>query len=416
MAIIKPFRALRPTVEVAPKVAAFPYDVMNTAEAREMAKGNPYSFLHVSRPEIDLPADIDPYSEQVYLRGREKLEEFRRNGVLLQDENECYYVYRQRMGTIIQTGLVVCASVDDYQCGVIKKHELTRADKEEDRVKHIDYLDANDEPVFYTYRSDSSNESISERIGKIVAREPVYDFNTDDGLAHTLWVIDDSEEIASFTAYFAAIPNLYVADGHHRSAAASRVRDLRRNRNPGHSGKEEYNFFLTVIFPDKEMNVMPYNRVVKDLNGHNIAEFMVAIARKFEITPVKEPLNPVQRHQFGMYLAGKWYELVPREGSFDETDAVARLDVSILQDNLLNPVLGVRNPRNDQRIHFVGGIRGLEELERLVESGEYQVAFALYPTSIGELIKLADAGKIMPPKSTWFEPKLRSGLFVHPLR
>ena len=416
MAIIKPFRALRPPVEVAPQVAAFPYDVMNTAEAREMAKGNPYSFLHISRPEIDLPSDVDPYSEQVYLKGRDKLEEFRRNGVLLQDETECYYVYRQCMGTIIQTGLVACAGVDDYQCGVIKKHELTRADKEEDRVKHIDYLDANDEPVFYTYRSDSNNKSISDRIEKIVAREPVYDFATDDGLTHTLWVIEDREEIARFTDYFAAIPNLYVADGHHRSAAASRVREIRRDSNPGHSGNEEYNFFLTVIFPDKEMNVMPYNRVVKDLNGHDIAEFMVAMARKFEITPVKEPLNPVQRHQFGMYLAGKWYELMPRDGSFDETDAVARLDVSILQDNLLNPVLGVRNPRNDQRIHFVGGIRGLEELERLVASGEYQVAFALYPTSIEELIKLADAGKIMPPKSTWFEPKLRSGLFVHPLR
>ena len=416
MAIIKPFRALRPPREVAHLVAAFPYDVMNTAEAREMAEGNPYSFLHISRPEIDLPPHIDPYSEQVYLKGKEKLEEFKRNGILVQDETECFYVYRQRMGTITQTGLVVCAGVDDYQCGVIKKHELTRADKEEDRVKHIDYLDANDEPVFYTYCSDSSNNSIAAQLEDIVARESVYDFTTGDGLVHTLWVVDDRVEIARLTDYFAAIPNLYVADGHHRSAAASRVREIRRSSNAGHNGNEEYNFFLTVIFPDKEMNVMPYNRVVKDLNGHNIAEFMVATARKFEITPVRQPLNPDQRHQFGMYLAGKWYELMPREGSFDENDAVARLDVSILQDNLLNPVLGVRNPRNDQRIHFVGGIRGLGELERLVDSGECQVAFSLFPTSIGELINLADAGKIMPPKSTWFEPKLRSGLFVHPLR
>jgi len=359
---------------------------------------------------------MDPYSEQVYLKGQAKLEEFKRNGILVPEETECFYVYRQRMGTVIQTGLVVCAGVDDYQHGVIKKHELTRADKEEDRVKHIDYLDANDEPVFYTYCSDSSNKAIAAQIEEIAGREPVYDFTTDDGLAHTLWVVDDRVEIACLTDYFAAIPNLYVADGHHRSAAASRVREIRRNGNAGHNGNEEYNFFLTVIFPDKEMNVMPYNRVVKDLNGHNIAEFMVAMARKFEITPVRQPLNPVQRHQFGMFLAGKWYELLPREGSFDENDAVARLDVSILQDNLLNPVLGVRNPRNDQRIHFVGGIRGLEELERLVDNGEYQVAFSLFPTSIGELIKLADAGKIMPPKSTWFEPKLRSGLFLHPLK
>jgi uncharacterized protein (DUF1015 family) len=416
MAIIKPFLAFRPQREKAAMVAAFPYDVMNTAEARDMAEGNPYSFLHISRPEIDLPADADPYSEQVYLKGRENLQQFIRNGVLAQDESECYYVYRQRMGDITQTGLVVCAGVDDYQSGVIKKHELTRADKEEDRVKHIDYLDANDEPVFYIYCSNSSNTAIAALIDGIVAREAEYDFTTDDGLAHTLWVIDDHEEIDLLTAHFAAIPTLYVADGHHRSAAASRVRDLRKNRNPAHDGSEEYNFFLSVIFPDTEMNVMPYNRVVKDLNGHNVAEFMMAITRKFEITPVKRPLNPDRRHQFGMFLAGKWYELLPKEGLVDENDAVTRLDVSILQDYLLNPVLGVRNPRNDQRIQFVGGIRGLEELERLVNSGECQVAFSLYPTSIGELMKLADAGKIMPPKSTWFEPKLRSGLFVHLLR
>jgi uncharacterized protein (DUF1015 family) len=415
MAIIKPFRAYRPPREVAPMVAAFPYDVMNTAEARDMAKGNEYSFLHISRPEIDLPLNTDPYSMGVYLKGRENLQKFIYNRTLVQEEIPCYYVYRQRMGSITQTGLVVCAGVDDYQSGVIKKHELTRADKEEDRVRHIDYLDANDEPVFYTYRSASGNRAIADQIEKIVAREAIYDFTTDDGLTHTLWVIDDQEEIARLTSHFAAIQYLYVADGHHRSAAASRVRELRRNGNTSHNGEEEYNFFLTVIFPDIEMNVMPYNRVVKDLNGHNIAEFMVAISRRFEISPVRQPLQPRNRHQFGMFLSGKWYELLPKEGSFDEADAVAALDVSILQDNLLSPVLGVRNPRNDQRIHFVGGIRGLEELERLVNSGEYEVAFSLYPTSVGELIELADAGKIMPPKSTWFEPKLRSGLFVHML-
>ena len=412
MAIIRPFRAFRPPRELAAKVAALPYDVMNAAEAREMAAGNPSSFLHISRPEIDLSPGIDLYSEPVYLKGRENLGEFIRNRILIQDESPWYYVYRQRMGGITQTGLVVCSGVDDYQDGVIKKHELTRADKEEDRVRHIDCLDANDEPVFYTCRRDAV---ISALIEGITAREAVYDFTTDDGVTHTLWIVTDLEEIRRLTSRFAEIPTLYVADGHHRSAAASRVRDMRKGRNPAHDGTEEYNFFLTVIFPDNEMNIMPYNRVVKDLNGHSVAEAMALIARKFEVTPVKKPLNPSRRRQFGMFLAGKWYELQPREESFDENDAVARLDVSILQDNLLNPVLGVRNPRTDQRIHFVGGIRGLEELERLVNGGEYQVAFSLYPTSIGELMELADAGKIMPPKSTWFEPKLRSGLFVHML-
>lgn len=410
MAIIKPFRAYRPPRELAENVAAFPYDVMDVAEAREMAEGNPDSFLHISRPEIDLSPDVDPYSEQVYLKGRENLMKFMQKGVLIRDDRECYYVYRQRMGAITQTGLVVCAAVDDYQNGVIKKHELTRADKEEDRVRHIDYMNANDEPVFCTYKGDAA---IKERIDEIVVRETACDFTTGDNVTHTIWVIDDQREIERLTRDFAGISPLYVADGHHRSAAASRVRDMRRNGNPSHNGKEEYNFFLTVIFPDVEMNVMPYNRAVKDLHGHNVAEFITAVARKFEITPVKKPLNPVQRHQFGMFLAGTWYELMPKEKMVDESDAVARLDVSILQDNLLNPILGIRNPRNDQRIHFVGGIRGLDELERLVISGDFQVAFSLYPTSIGELMALADCGKIMPPKSTWFEPKLRSGLFVH---
>jgi len=410
MAIIKPFRALRPPREVAAKVAAFPYDVMNVEEAREMASGNPYSFLKISRPEIDLPSDIDPYSEQVYRKGGDNLQEFIKNGVLVQDASECYYVYRQQMGSITQTGLVVCAAVNDYQNGVIKKHELTRADKEEDRVRHIDHLNAHDEPVFCTYKSDAA---IAGVIDRIAAREAVYDFTADDGLIHTLWVVDDQKEIDSLTEYFTEIPTLYIADGHHRSAAANRVRELRKGSDSSHNGEEEYNFFLAVIFPDNEMNVMPYNRVVKDLNGQTVAEFISAIARKFEITPVKLPVNPVRRHQFGMFLAGTWYELMPKENLVDENDAVARLDVSILQDNLLNPILGVRNPRSDLRINFVGGIRGLEELARLVSSGDYQVAFSLYPTSIGELMALADAGKIMPPKSTWFEPKLRSGLFVH---
>jgi uncharacterized protein (DUF1015 family) len=410
MAFIKPFRGVRPRRDLAEKVAALPYDVMNVAEARAMAAGNPYSFLHISRPEIDLAEDVDPHDQEVHARGAANLQALLREGTLVRDEEERYYVYRQRMGAFTQTGLVACASVDDYQSGVIRKHELTRADKEEDRVRHIDCLDANDEPVFYTYRHDPA---IAALLAEVAGGTPEYDFTTDDGVSHTLWVVRERARIDELTARFAGIATLYVADGHHRSAAASRVRDLRRAANPAHTGREAYNFFLTVIFPDDEMTIMPYNRVVKDLNGLSIAEFIVACGRKFEISPVAGPVAPAERHLFGMYVDGKWYEMVPREGSFVEEDAVAHLDVSILQDNLLSPVLGIRNPRTDQRIHFVGGIRGLGELERLVGGGEYEVAFSLHATSIDELMTLADGGKIMPPKSTWFEPKLRSGLFLH---
>jgi uncharacterized protein (DUF1015 family) len=384
--------------------------VMNTEEAMQMAAGNDVSFLHISRPEIDLPQGSDIHSDEVYAKGRANLETFMARGVLLQDESERYYVYRQKMSGITQTGLVVCAGVDDYQMGAIKKHELTRADKEEDRVRHIDALNANDEPVFYTYRNDPA---ITRAIEKVTTDLPLYDFTTDDGVSHALWSVADSALIDTLTRRFEAIPTLYVADGHHRSAAASRVRDLRKSANPQHDGGEEYNFFLTVIFPDNEMTIMPYNRVVQDLNGRSVAEFMARVAERFDVTPIPGALSPTQRHQFGMYLAGKWYQLIARDGSFAEDDAVAAMDVSILQDNLLSPVLGVRNPRTDQRIHFVGGIRGVEELERVVNSGEYQVAFSLFPTSIEELMSLADDDKIMPPKSTWFEPKLRSGLFLH---
>lgn len=410
MATIKPFRALRPPVALAERVAALPYDVMSTEEAKQMADNNRYSFLHISRPEIDLSSDIDIHSEPVYQKGRENLSGFLKDGILFQDPSDSYYVYRQVMGSVVQTGLVVCSGVDDYQQGIIKKHELTRADKEEDRVRHIDVLDANDEPVFYTYRHDTL---IDKLLKAATAVKPEYDFKTDDDVCHTFWVVSDPEMINSFTTAFAAIPALYVADGHHRSAAASRVRDLRRDGNPQHSGSEEYNYFLTVIFPDHELNIMPYNRAVKDLNGHTVAEFMALVSRNFEVTPLNCRTQITERHKFGMYLAGRWYELSAREESFDPDDPVASLDVSILQNNLLSPVLGIRNPRTDQRVHFVGGIRGDGELERLVESSEYEVAFSLFHTTIDDLMALADADKIMPPKSTWFEPKLRSGLFLH---
>lgn len=410
MAIIKPFRALRPPRELAEKVAALPYDVMDVEEARSMAAGNPNSFLHVSRPEIDLPAEIDPHDEPVYLRGKTNLKEFIERGVLIQDGQDSFYVYRQRMGNITQTGLVVCASVDDYQEGVIKKHEHTRADKEEDRVKHIDYLDANDEPVFYLSRSCGEVEGIIEGVTN---GRPEYDFVSDDGVGHTLWVVADRSLIERLIVLFAAIPKLYVADGHHRSAAAGRVRELRRDKNPGHTGNEEYNLFLTVIFPENQLNIMPYNRVVRDLNGCDAAGFIEKISDFFEVSPSAAPVIPAQRHHFGMYLDGNWYSLNAKPTIINEKDTVDRLDVSILQNNLLSPLLGIHNPRTDKRIHFVGGIRGNDELVRLVDSGDYAVAFALYPTSISELIELADQDQIMPPKSTWFEPKLRSGLFVH---
>ncbi|KAB0670209.1 DUF1015 domain-containing protein [Oryzomonas sagensis] len=410
MAFIKPFRALRPPKDLADKVAALPYDVMNVAEARQMAAGNPASFLHVSRPEIDLAAGTDPHDEPVYVQGRKNLAEFIRRGILVQDDRECFYVYRQRMGEITQTGLVVCTSVDDYQSGVIKKHELTRADKEDDRVRHIDCLDANDEPVFYLSRSSAEIETI---ISGITAAPPEYDFTTDDGVSHTLWIVADQTLIGRLTGLFAAIPRLYVADGHHRSAAAGRVRELRREKNPGHTGREEYNVFLTVIFPETQLNIMPYNRAVKDLNGRTAAEFLARVEEAFTLLPSPVPVIPCERHQFGMYLDGRWYQLHARDTIVDESDTVGRLDVSILQDRLLDPILGIGNPRTDKRIHFVGGIRGNDELVKLVDSGEYAVAFSLYPTSIRELIELADQDRIMPPKSTWFEPKLRSGLFVH---
>lgn len=410
MATIKPFRALRPPKDLSCKLAALPYDVMDVEEARTMASGNPNSFLHISRPEIDLPAEIDPHDESVYLLGKSNLDEFISRGALIQDCSDCFYVYRQRMGNIVQTGLVVCSSVDDYQSGVIKKHEHTRADKEEDRVKHIDYLDANDEPVFYLSRSCKDVENIIE---DVIKDFPEYDFVSDDGVGHALWIISDRMLIDRLIELFAAIPRLYVADGHHRSAAAGRVRELRRAKNPTHTGQEEYNSFLTVIFPENQLNIMPYNRAVRDLNGLSRTGFMTELNNCFDISTAPSPVIPKERHHFGMYLDGSWYNLHARATVINERDTVDRLDVSILQNNLLAPLLGIHDPRTDKRVHFVGGIRGNDELVRLVNSGDYAVAFSLYPTSIRELIELADQDQIMPPKSTWFEPKLRSGLFVH---
>lgn len=378
-----------------------------------MAAGNTDSFLHVSRPEIDLPADVDPYADAVYEQGRLNLADFLRRGVLVPDEAPCFYVYRQRMGATTQTGVVCCASVDDYANGVIKKHELTRVDKENDRVRHIDALDAHDEPVFLLSRRSADVEAV---VATVTAGVPTYDFETSDGVRHTLWVVADGAKVARLVVAFAEIPNLYVADGHHRSAAALRLRDLRRAANRDHTGGEEYNAFLAVVFADDQLNIMAYNRVVADLAGMSAAEFTSALEEWFDIEPSVSAVEPLARHEFGMYLEGAWSLLRARPGVVDESDVRGRLDVSVLQERVLGPLLGIEDPRTDKRIRFVGGIRGTAELKRLVDAGEGAVAFSMHPTSTGELIDLADRDEIMPPKSTWFEPKLRSGLFVHALR
>jgi len=412
MAVVRPFRGLRPKKELAEQVAAPPYDVLDSNEAREMAKGNPYTFLHVNKPEIDLDPSVNLYDNHVYAKGAENLRKFIQEGIVFQDEKPKFYIYRQIMGTHQQTGLVACASVDEYEQDLIKKHELTRQEKEDDRVKHILHQNAQVGPVFLTYRA---REEIDRTIAEITKGDPEYDFTSDDGVRHTLWVVKDEALIRKIEGLFSQVDILYVADGHHRSAAAMRVREIKRKENPHHTGNEEYNYFLTVIFPHNQMQILDYNRVVKDLNGLDEAKFLEKVKEKFEVTPMPEgeQFKPSRTHEFGMFLDGRWYKLTAKPGSYDENDPVKRLDVSILQENLLAPILGIGDPRKDKRIDFVGGIRGLFELEKRVNSGNWTVAFALYPTSIEELMAIADAGKIMPPKSTWFEPKLKSGLVVH---
>ncbi|MFN7133819.1 MAG: DUF1015 domain-containing protein [Myxococcales bacterium] len=408
MSIVRPFPGLRPPADKVLQVACPPYDVVNTEEARAYAKGNPLSFFHVSRPEIDLPEGTDSHAEEVYALGRTNFDRFKQEGVLVRDSRPCFYLYRQKMGAHVQVGFVCGASVAEYQQNLIKKHELTRADKEDDRTRHIDDLNANDEPVFLTYRA---RPSIDALVSTLCARAPTYDFTTDDGIGHTFWVVDGDGDIAKLEAEFKAIPELYIADGHHRSAAASRVA-AKRSKAPGHSANEEYNFFLAVVFPHDQMQILDYNRVVKDLNGLSSEQFLQKISEKFEVRATDEK-KPSRAHSFGMYLDGRWHQLTAKPGTWDAKDPVKDLDVSILQENLLSPVLGIRDPRTDKRIDFVGGIRGMQELERVVNGGKAKVAFAMYPTSIEQLMAISDAGQIMPPKSTWFEPKLRSGLVVH---
>jgi uncharacterized protein (DUF1015 family) len=411
MSIVKPFRGLRPKKGYAEKVASPPYDVLDSNEARELAAGNSYSFLHVNKPEIDLDADINPYHEKVYQKGAENLKTLINDGILIQDQSDNFYIYQQVMGNHAQVGLVASASVDEYEKNLIKKHELTRSDKEDDRVNHMIHLNAQVGPVFLTYRTKSEIDAL---ISQITQNVPVYDFVSPDGVRHTFWVVDNEKTIHTIEAHFKNVDQLYVADGHHRSAAAQRVRDIRRNTNPQHNGTEEYNYFLTVIFPDNQMQILDYNRVVKDLNGLTKEDFLNKTGEKFEISSSgSQSHKPIRSKEFGMYLQGEWYKLVAKEHSYDPNDPVQSLDISILQENLLSRILGIGDPRKDKRIDFVGGIRGLNELEKRVNSGNWGVAFALYPTSIEQLMAIADAGQTMPPKSTWFEPKLRSGLIIH---
>ncbi|WP_040215278.1 DUF1015 domain-containing protein [Clostridium polynesiense] len=414
MAVFKAFKGVRPAVKYAHKVAALPYDVMNSEEARKMAEGNPHSFLYVDKAEIDLDNSIDLYDKKVYEKARDNLYKMIEDGVLIQDDKPCLYIYRQIMDGRVQTGLVGCTSIDDYINDTIKKHEFTRADKEKDRINHVDYCDANTGPIFLTYRNE---EKISDIINNWVKKSPVYEFDSEDGISHIVWIIDDEALIGEIIDIFNGVEYLYIADGHHRAASAVKVGLKRREENPDYTGEEEFNFFLSVVFPDKDLYVMDYNRVVKDLNGLSTEEFMSRVNIKFNITPHNEqvPYKPERKNTYGMYIDGKWYELSAKEGIFNPEDPVDRLDVSILQKHLLSPILGIEDPRTDKRIDFVGGIRGLKELERRVEEG-MKVAFSMHATTIDDLMSIADAGKVMPPKSTWFEPKLRSGLFIHKLR
>ena len=413
MAIIKPFRAIRPIAEKAEKVAALPYDVMSSEEAREMVKGNPYSFLHVDKAEIDLDRSIDLYDTKVYQKAKQNMEQMVQNGIMIQDKQPLLYIYCLTMNGKSQIGLVACTSIDEYLNNTIKKHELTRADKEADRIRHVDTLNANTGPIFLAYRKNDEVKAILQSVMK--KEQAVYDFISEDGIAHKIWLITEQNDITKLIEIFQKIPSLYIADGHHRNASAVKIGYKRREQKPDYTGKEEFNYYLSVLFSDDELYIMDYNRVVKDLNGLTQKEFLQKIREKFDIVPYEQKgcCRPQQRHQFGMYL-DKWYLLTAKKEIIPK-DIVSSLDVSILQKEILEPILSIGDPRTDKRIDFIGGIRGLEALQQKVDNGEMKVAFSMYPTSMEELMSVADANKIMPPKSTWFEPKLRSGLFIHDL-
>jgi len=414
MAVLKAFKGLRPPTDLAHRVASRPYDVLNSDEARVEAKENEYSLLHIIKPEIDLDPSTDVHDRKVYEKARENFRAFQKKGWLIEDNHECLYIYGQTMWGKTQYGIVGCASVDDYLNNVIRKHELTRADKEEDRMKHVRINNANLEPVFFSYPANSDIDEIVKRF--ILNNIPEYDFVADDGIGHHFWVISDKGIIESIIELFAEIPCTYVADGHHRTAAAALVGKEKREKNPGHTGNEEYNFFLAVHFPDDQLTIIDYNRVVKDLNGLNTNEFISKLRETFEVKEMgKDIFKPDRLHNFSMYLEGIWYSLTAKKETYDDSDPIGILDVTILSKHVLDNILDIKDLRTSQRIDFVGGIRGLGELIKRVDSGEMKVAFALFPVSMKQLIDIADSGNIMPPKTTWFEPKLRSGLVVHKL-
>lgn len=405
MASISPFRALRPQPELARQVGSRPYDVMNSQEAREEANGNACSFLHITKSEIDLPPAVDVHSQQVYETAKENLENFKQQGILFREQKPCYYIYQLIMNGRAQTGLVCASSVDDYEKDIIKKHEFTRPEKEQDRINHIKTTGAQTGNVFLAYRNEAEIDNIINNWKS--AHEPVYDFVADDGISHTIWVVDDSTIIESITGLFAKkVPQTYIADGHHRAASAAKVRKALTTPSEGAG------YFLTTLFPSNQLYIMDYNRVVKDLNGLDAKTFLRKLEQHFAVEPVAKTFSPAKLHQFGMYLDGKWYALTAKEGSYTN-DPIGVLDVTILSEKLLDPILGIRDQRTDKRIDFVGGIRGLGELEKRVNSGEMAVAFSLHPVTIQQLFDIADSGNVMPPKSTWFEPKLRDGLLTH---
>ncbi|MEW6758392.1 MAG: DUF1015 family protein [Acidobacteriota bacterium] len=408
MSKLKPFRGYRPRPDLAEKIASHPYDVINSDEARDLARGNPYSFLHVGKPEIDLDPAVPLYDDRVYAKGVENLRRFVAEGTLLKEPQPCFYVYQQRMGEHVQAGLVGLCAVAEYESGLIKRHEFTRKDKEDDRTRHVMEQNANAEPVFLTYRAVPAIDEIVDRARSC---DPVYDIVTDDGFGHTVWVVADEEDLRDLEHLFAEkVPALYVADGHHRTAAAVRTGQSLRAKATSRTGEEPFEYFMAVVFPHDQLKILDYNRVVKDLNGVSPEAFLAKVGELFSVEKGTGP-RPERPATFGMYLGGEWYRLTARPGTFPAGDPVKGLDVSILQDNLLAPILGIADPRTDKRIDFVGGIRGTKELERRVRGG-WAVAFALHPTSLPQLMAVADAGQVMPPKSTWFEPKLRSGLIV----
>lgn len=413
MAVFQTFRALRPTPETAKKVAALPYDVVNREEAREIGEKNPDSFLHVDRAEMDLSPDMDLYDAKVYEKARENLKKMEADGILVQDEKSCYYIYELTRKGKTQTGIVGCSSIDDYMNGVVKKHELTREDKEQDRIRHVDVCDANTGPIYLACRY---TDALLEVLDKWKQQHPaVYDFVEEDGIGHRVWVIDEDDVINRIHSEFQQISSIYIADGHHRAASAVKVGLKRREEHPDYTGEEEFNYFLSVVFPYDQLTILPYNRVVHDLNGHDEKAFLAGLKFNFELMLMPGfPCKPVEKHCMGMYVDGEWYHLKAFEDVYEKEDVVGQLDVSILQKKVLRPILGIEDPRTDQRISFVGGSHQLAELAEMADKTG-GVAFAMYPTSMDDLMSIADESKLMPPKSTWFEPKLRSGLFIHKL-